>query len=194
VSSSTQLSSPHEFDAPPPVPFDFVTFVSRYSPRLRALVLRRIGDPHEADEITQEALLRAHQHRRRFADEDGAAWTTVVAQRLVVDRQLDAAAADASLLISGRIGFGLVVYRGKALVVGSRTTSRRAAVPDVRHRLRDKEVEAVPAELDDPTHYGSGRRTRAATRSCGTAGWKRKASHWKPSRTGGSWTPTSTGS
>ena len=68
--------------------FDFDAFVARHSLRLRNLVLRRIGDPHEAEEILQEALLRAHQHRAQFADDDGAAaWTTVVAQRLVIDRQ-----------------------------------------------------------------------------------------------------------
>ena len=68
--------------------FDFDAFVTRHSLRLRNLVLRRIGDPHEAEEILQEALLRAHQHRDQFLDDDGAAaWTTVVAQRLVIDRQ-----------------------------------------------------------------------------------------------------------
>src|SRR5688572_32653058 len=73
---------------PPYARFDFEAFVARHSLRLRNLVLRRIGDPHEAEEILQEALLRAHQHRAQFIDDDGAAaWTTVVAQRLVIDRQ-----------------------------------------------------------------------------------------------------------
>jgi RNA polymerase sigma-70 factor (ECF subfamily) len=49
--------------------------------------MRRIGDLCEAEEITQETLLRAYQHRASFATEDELmAWSTVVAQRLVIDR------------------------------------------------------------------------------------------------------------
>jgi RNA polymerase sigma-70 factor (ECF subfamily) len=49
--------------------------------------MRRIGDLCEAEEITQETLLRAYQHRQSFATEDELmAWSTVVAQRLVIDR------------------------------------------------------------------------------------------------------------
>lgn len=67
--------------------FDFDAFVGRHSRRLRRNLARRTGDIHEAEEILQEALLRAYQHRDAFRDDDGAAaWTTVVAQRLAVDR------------------------------------------------------------------------------------------------------------
>ena len=75
--------------APPPAEsdVDFDAFVRSYESRLRRLVLRRIGDPGDADEITQETLLRAYQHRASFATEDELmAWSTVVAQRLVIDR------------------------------------------------------------------------------------------------------------
>jgi len=76
--------------APAPVPehdVDFDAFVRSYEPRLRRLVMRRIGDLCEAEEITQETLLRAYQHRASFATEDELmAWSTVVAQRLVIDR------------------------------------------------------------------------------------------------------------
>jgi RNA polymerase sigma factor (sigma-70 family) len=66
---------------------DFDAFVRSYEIRLRRLVLRRIGDLCEAEEITQETLLRAYQHRASFATEDELmAWSTVVAQRLVIDR------------------------------------------------------------------------------------------------------------
>ena len=74
----------------PPVPehdVDFDAFVRSYEPRLRRLVMRRIGDLCEAEEITQETLLRAYQHRGSFSTEDELmAWSTVVAQRLVIDR------------------------------------------------------------------------------------------------------------
>lgn len=66
---------------------DFDGFVRTYEARLRRLVLRRIGDLCEAEEITQETLLRAYQHRESFSSEDELmAWSTVVAQRLVIDR------------------------------------------------------------------------------------------------------------
>jgi RNA polymerase sigma factor (sigma-70 family) len=66
---------------------DFDSFVRSYEARLRRLVMRRIGDLCEAEEITQETLLRAYQHRASFGSEDELmAWSTVVAQRLVIDR------------------------------------------------------------------------------------------------------------
>ena len=66
---------------------DFDGFVRAYEARLRRLVMRRLGDACEAEEITQETLLRAYQHRASFGTEDELmAWSTVVAQRLVIDR------------------------------------------------------------------------------------------------------------
>ena len=66
---------------------DFDDFVRRHGMRLRSLVLRRIGDPSDAEEITQETLLRAYTHRHSFTVENELiAWSTVVAQRLVIDR------------------------------------------------------------------------------------------------------------
>ncbi len=66
---------------------DFDDFVRRHGMRLRSLVLRRIGDASDAEEITQETLLRAYTHRHSFTVENELiAWSTVVAQRLVIDR------------------------------------------------------------------------------------------------------------
>ena len=66
---------------------DFDGFVRRYENRLQRLVQRRLGDVGEAEEIAQETLLRAYQHRASFSTEDELiAWCTVVAQRLVIDR------------------------------------------------------------------------------------------------------------
>src|SRR3954469_16804162 len=59
----------------------------RAAPRLRRYATRRLRDAHEAEEIVQEALLRACQHRSGFATEDDLmAWSTVVTGRLVIDR------------------------------------------------------------------------------------------------------------
>ena len=54
-----------------PGSFDFDGFVARHSPRLRRMVARKTGDLHEAEEVLQEALLRAYEHRRRLVDDDG---------------------------------------------------------------------------------------------------------------------------
>src|SRR3954469_2887450 len=57
------------------------------APRLRRYAARRLGDAHEAEEVVQEALLRACQHTAGFATEDDLmAWSTVVTGRLVIDR------------------------------------------------------------------------------------------------------------
>src|SRR3954452_16177309 len=57
------------------------------APRLRRYAARRLGDAHEAEEVVQEALLRACQHSAGFATEDDLmAWSTVVTGRLVIDR------------------------------------------------------------------------------------------------------------
>lgn len=59
----------------------------RARPRLHRYAVRRLGDPHEAEEVVQEALLRGYQHRATFATEDDLnAWLTVVTGRLAIDR------------------------------------------------------------------------------------------------------------
>src|SRR4051794_14991497 len=66
---------------------DFDEALRRAAPRLQRYAVRRLQDPHEAEEIVQEALLRAFQHRDRLATEDDLmAWVTVVTGRLVIDR------------------------------------------------------------------------------------------------------------
>ncbi|MDP9181582.1 MAG: hypothetical protein M3P04_02240, partial [Actinomycetota bacterium] len=57
-----------DFDAPtlrlvPPVPLDFDEAVRRIRPRLHRYAVRRLGDVHEAEELVQEALLRAYSNR-----------------------------------------------------------------------------------------------------------------------------------
>lgn len=68
-------------------PLDFDDVVRRLAPRLQRYAARRLGDRHEAEELVQEALLRAFDHRAELATEDDvAAWTTCVTGRLVIDR------------------------------------------------------------------------------------------------------------
>ena len=66
---------------------DFDDVLRRAAPRLQRYAVRRLHDPHEAEEVVQEALLRAFQHRDQLATEDDLmAWVTVVTGRLVIDR------------------------------------------------------------------------------------------------------------
>jgi RNA polymerase sigma-70 factor, ECF subfamily len=66
---------------------DFDEVLRRAAPRLQRYAVRRLHDPHEAEEVVQEALLRAFQHRDKLATEDDLmAWVTVVTGRLVIDR------------------------------------------------------------------------------------------------------------
>lgn len=66
---------------------DFDEAVRSIRPRLHRYAVRRLGDAHEAEELVQEALLRAYSHRAQLLTEDDlAAWTTVVTGRLVIDR------------------------------------------------------------------------------------------------------------
>lgn len=88
---------PAQQDAPAPFlravpdldegPLDFEDVVRRLTPRLQRYATRRLGDSHEAEELVQEALLRAFNHRDQLRTEDDvAAWTTCVTGRLVIDR------------------------------------------------------------------------------------------------------------
>jgi RNA polymerase sigma-70 factor (ECF subfamily) len=71
----------------PAEPLDFDDAVARVRPRLLRYAARRLGDLHEAEELVQEALLRAYTHREQLpTEEDLSAWTTVVTGRLVIDR------------------------------------------------------------------------------------------------------------
>lgn len=66
---------------------DFEDVVRRLTPRLQRYATRRLGDSHEAEELVQEALLRAYHRRAELAtEEDVAAWATCVTGRLIIDR------------------------------------------------------------------------------------------------------------
>ena len=102
VASGTVPAQPLPADARPPLALvpplpvaeplsqDSVAFdaaLGAAAPRLQRYATRRLQDPHEAEEVVQEALLRAFQHRATFATEDDLmAWLTVVTGRLTIDR------------------------------------------------------------------------------------------------------------
>src|SRR3954447_20682319 len=66
---------------------DFDDALREATPRLQRFAVRRLLDPHEAEEVVQEALLRAFQHKDSLRTQDDLmAWLTVVTRRLVLDR------------------------------------------------------------------------------------------------------------
>jgi RNA polymerase sigma factor (sigma-70 family) len=70
-----------------PAPLDFDGAARSIRPRLQRYATRRLGDAHEAEELVQEALLRAYKHAEQLQTEDDLiAWCTVVTGRLVIDR------------------------------------------------------------------------------------------------------------
>ena len=70
-----------------PAPLDFDEAARSVTPRLQRYATRRLGDMHEAEELVQEALLRAYKHADQLQTEDDLiAWCTVVTGRLVIDR------------------------------------------------------------------------------------------------------------
>jgi RNA polymerase sigma-70 factor (ECF subfamily) len=76
---------------PEPAPGDEITdfdeALRAACPRLQRYAVRRLQDPHEAEEVVQEAMLRAFTHRDTLRTEDDLmAWLTVVTGRLVIDR------------------------------------------------------------------------------------------------------------
>jgi RNA polymerase sigma factor (sigma-70 family) len=78
---------PHLRLVPDVPPLDFDDAVRRITPRLQRYARRRLGDAHEAEELVQEALLRAYKHGDQLQTEDDlTAWCTVVTGRLVIDR------------------------------------------------------------------------------------------------------------
>ncbi|MDX6225137.1 MAG: polymerase sigma-70 factor, subfamily [Frankiales bacterium] len=92
ISPEVAPGGPHLSLVPPLVddaaaPFDLDLALAEAGPRLQRYATRRLGSSHEAEEVVQEALLRAYQHRSSFATvDDLMAWSTVVTGRLVIDR------------------------------------------------------------------------------------------------------------
>jgi RNA polymerase sigma-70 factor (ECF subfamily) len=61
----------------------FSELVDRYQGRLRAYVVRKIGDPVRAEDIVQEAFLRVHRHLNRFdQDRKFSSWVYTITANL----------------------------------------------------------------------------------------------------------------
>lgn len=64
----------------------FSDLYRRYFERLERFCLQRVGDPHEAEELAQEAFARAYRALPAFAGERRFyPWVTVIASRLCID-------------------------------------------------------------------------------------------------------------
>jgi RNA polymerase sigma-70 factor (ECF subfamily) len=73
----------------------FGDLYSRYYQRLLRFCVRRVGNVHEAEEITQEAFARAFSAMPRFAGERRFyPWLTVIASRLCIDSHRRASRAE----------------------------------------------------------------------------------------------------
>ena len=69
----------------------------RYYPRLHLYCQRRVGDRHVAEELAQEAFVRALRAMPRFAGERRFyPWMTVIAQRLCIDHHRRASRVEPS--------------------------------------------------------------------------------------------------
>lgn len=76
---------------PAPGPLDEAAFVRLYDEmagRAYGLALRVIGDPHQAQEVTQEAFLEVWRKAATFDPTrgSGASWVLMIAHRRAVDR------------------------------------------------------------------------------------------------------------
>jgi len=105
-----------------------VAFVRRYQRRVYGLALSMIGDPTQAEDIAQEALLRAWRHAQVFDHRRAsvATWMLTITRNLAVDalRVRRAVPVDpADLLATGLVSTGSLPEEG-------------AESSDVRARMR----------------------------------------------------------
>jgi RNA polymerase sigma-70 factor, ECF subfamily len=70
-----------------PAATDSTTVADRYRPSIYRYVLRLVGDPHRADDLTQETFLRVHQRLGDLKDPAALeAWLYRIATNLCYDR------------------------------------------------------------------------------------------------------------
>ena len=63
----------------------FASLAGKYEKRIHALVLRKIGDFQDAQEVTQDVFLRAYKNLSTLRNSDGfAGWLYVIATRVCV--------------------------------------------------------------------------------------------------------------
>lgn len=128
----------------------------RYYPRLHLYCQRRVGDRHAAEELAQEAFLRALRAMPRFAGERRFyPWMTVIAQRLCIDHHRRTARVEPA----PEVDTGTVEADHDALFAAVDAAHLDAAMGRVapRHRdvltLREREgwsYNQIAAHLDVP--------------------------------------------
>lgn len=85
----------------------FEDLYRRYFDRLYRFCLRRVGDPHEAEELTQETFARAYGALPRLAGERRFyPWLSVIASRLCVDEYRRRARSEPAAVIDLGVGEG----------------------------------------------------------------------------------------
>ncbi len=116
-----------------------VAFVRRYQRRAYGLAYSMLGDPAAAEEVAQEALIRAWRHAPVFDARRGsvATWLLTITRNLAIDalRLRRATPTDPDDLVA----MGLVVQdRGPEewAVVGDATPGVRAALATLPHEQR----------------------------------------------------------
>lgn len=69
-----------------PPAFDLETIWSEVGASLEGFVRRRIGDPHQADDVVAEVMLRIHQHLNTVDDHERVtAWVFRIARNAITD-------------------------------------------------------------------------------------------------------------
>lgn len=121
-------------------------------PRLVGQIYLIIGDLAEAQDVVQEAFVRAWNHRRRFAGgEMPDAWVRTVAHRLAVSRWRSARSALAAWQRSGPPPPVRAPGEETALVAKAlQGLPERQRTAVVLHYLCDLSVEQVAAEMGAP--------------------------------------------
>lgn len=119
----------------------FEDLYRRYFRRLYRYCLRRVGDPHEAEELTQEAFTRAYRALPRLAGERRFyPWLSVIASRLCADefrrraRSEPAAVIDLGVIEGGQEQILEAVDEELVTRALSRLTPRHKEVLALRER------------------------------------------------------------
>lgn len=119
----------------------FEDLYRRYFRRLYRYCLRRVGDPHEAEELTQEAFTRAYRALPRLAGERRFyPWLSVIAARLCTDefrrraRSEPAAVIDLGVIEGGQERVFEAVDEELVTRALSRLTPRHQEVLALRER------------------------------------------------------------
>jgi RNA polymerase sigma-70 factor, ECF subfamily len=144
---------------------EYRAFYATAFPRLVGQVFLLTGDLGEAQDVVQEAFIRAWGRRRRFSDGDEPdAWIRTVARRLAVSRWRSARSALAAWRRHGPAADTPAPGVETPLVVAALQRlpeEQRRAI--VLHHLCDLSVEQVAAEVGAPTGTVKARLSRGRT-------------------------------